>query len=228
MHRESPLQSSARGIHPEMALHPAMIERPPKGVVEELGGGLRPPAPQPVSQRLLGVGAEVRYPTPAIFVPLVYHELLPLQLDIQHIQRHQFAKPNPTAQQQHKDRPLQVLIQGGEEALDLCITQRARERLRLHQIMMRADGGNLQLFLADEMGIKAVHTAQHGVDGAGLEASCLEVVEEVLDMDTLYLQQAGWSVAIPTVHKGFQRPTVGFHGDQLTIAALDRFQPVNH
>jgi hypothetical protein len=228
MHRESPLQSGARGIHPEMAWHPAMIERPPPGVVEELGRGLRPPAPQPVPQCLLGVGAEVCYPPAAILMPLMDHELLALQLDIQHLQRHQFAQPNPAAQQQQKDRPLQVLIQGGEEALNLRIAQRARERLRLHQIVMRANGGNGQLFLADKVGIKTVHTAQHGVDGTGLEASCLEGVEEALDMGALYLQQAGWSVAIPAVHKGFQRPAVGLHGDQLTIAASDRFQPADH
>jgi hypothetical protein len=73
-----------------------------------------------------------------------------------------------------------------------------------------------------------MHTPQHGVDGAGVEASYLEVVEEALDVRALHLQQAGWPVASPAVHEGFQRPAVGLQGGRLTVAALDRLQPSYH
>jgi len=93
---------------------------------------------------------------------------------------------------------------------------------------MRPNGGGFQLFLSDEMGIETRHTPEHGVDGAGVEASYLEVVEEALDVGALHLQQAGWPVAIPAVHEGFQRPAGGLQGGRLTIAALDRLQPSYH
>jgi len=76
-------------------------------------------------------------------MPLTDDELLLLQVDILHLQGHQFAEPNPTADQQQEDGPLQDLVQDSEEAVDLLIAQRAGEGLRLHQVGIRANRGGL-------------------------------------------------------------------------------------
>jgi len=97
VHREPPLQPCALGIRPEMALDPAMIQRSPTAVVEELGRVRRPPARKPAPQRLLGIGTEVHHAAPPVFVPLTNNELLGLELDVLSLQRHQFTEPNAAA-----------------------------------------------------------------------------------------------------------------------------------
>jgi len=75
------------------------------------------------------------------------------------------------------------------------------------------------------MAKEAMDTAQEGVDGARVEASRLQGVNELLDMRALDLEQGGRPVAIPALDEGLQRPTVAFQGPRLTVAALDGLQP---
>jgi hypothetical protein len=227
-HREPPLQPCALGIRPELAVAPAMMQRSPTAVVEALGRGRRPPARKPAPQRLLGIGTEVYHAAPPVVVPLPNHELLGLELDVLSLQRHPCPAPNAAASQPHHNSPIPHVVNRGEDAVDLLITPRPRERLRRQPRVRRPTGGGFPLCLSDEMGIDTRSTPEPGGDGAGVEASSLEVVEDALEVGALPLPHAGWPVAIPAVPEGFQRPAVGLPGGRLTVAALDRLQPSDH
>jgi hypothetical protein len=227
-HRAPPLQPCALGIRPELAVDPAMMPRSPTAVAEALGRGRRPPARKPAPQRRLGIGTEVYPAAPPVVVPLPNHARLGLERDVLSLQRHPCTAPNAAASQPPNNSPIPHGVKSGEDAVDLLITQPPRERLRRQQRVRRPTGGGFQLCLSEELGIDTRSTPEHGGDGAGVEAAYLEVVEDALDVGALPLQPAGWPVAIPAVHEGFQRPAVGLPGGRLTGAALDRLQPSDH
>jgi len=68
---------------------------------------------------------------------------------------------------------------------------------------MGAKGGGLERLLSDEMAVEPMPTAQEDVDRAGVQASRLQRVNEVLDMETLHLEQGRRAVDIPALDEGF-------------------------